>query len=83
MATMLLSLGKKVTMVTDKRAVEMNQAIIDEAVRTGGREFKFKSGKPAVKNNLSLLTGAAYTTERISLCCFTALHSTLVSVIFK
>lgn len=35
MASMLLSLGKKVTMVTDKRAVEMNQAIISEAVRTG------------------------------------------------
>ncbi|XP_053191564.1 D-glutamate cyclase, mitochondrial [Scomber japonicus] len=35
MATMLLSLGKKVTMVTDKRGLEMNQAIIDEAVRTG------------------------------------------------
>ncbi|XP_077419712.1 D-glutamate cyclase, mitochondrial isoform X2 [Vanacampus margaritifer] len=35
MATMLLSLGKQVTMVTDKRAVQMNQAIIDEAVRTG------------------------------------------------
>ncbi|KAM9842013.1 D-glutamate cyclase, mitochondrial isoform 2-T3 [Aulostomus maculatus] len=35
MATMLLSLGKRVTMVTDRRALEMNQAIIDEAVRTG------------------------------------------------
>lgn len=35
MASMLLSLGKKVTMVTDKRALEMNQAIINEAVRTG------------------------------------------------
>uniref|UniRef100_A0AAQ5YJZ9 D-glutamate cyclase-like C-terminal domain-containing protein n=1 Tax=Amphiprion ocellaris TaxID=80972 RepID=A0AAQ5YJZ9_AMPOC len=35
MATMLLSLGKKVTMLTDRRAVEMNQAIIDEAVRNG------------------------------------------------
>lgn len=35
MASMLLSLGKKVTMVTDNRALEMNQAIIDEAVRTG------------------------------------------------
>lgn len=35
MATMLLSLGKQVTMVTDRRALEMNQAIIDEAVRTG------------------------------------------------
>ncbi|KAF3701547.1 D-glutamate cyclase, mitochondrial [Channa argus] len=35
MATMLLSLGKQVTMVTDKRALEMNQAIIDEAVKTG------------------------------------------------
>lgn len=38
MATMLLSLGKQVTMVTDRRALEMNQAIIDEAVETGGRE---------------------------------------------
>ncbi|CAK6976476.1 D-glutamate cyclase%2C mitochondrial [Scomber scombrus] len=35
MATMLLSLGKKVTMITDKRALEMNKAIIDEAVRKG------------------------------------------------
>lgn len=35
MATMLLSLGKQVTMVTDRRALEMNQAIIDEAVETG------------------------------------------------
>uniref|UniRef100_A0A8C2Z851 D-glutamate cyclase n=1 Tax=Cyclopterus lumpus TaxID=8103 RepID=A0A8C2Z851_CYCLU len=35
MATMLLSLGKLVTMVTDRRALEMNQALIDEAVRTG------------------------------------------------
>ncbi|KAK2825863.1 hypothetical protein Q5P01_020077 [Channa striata] len=35
MATMLLSLGKQVTLVTDKRALEMNQAIIDEAVKTG------------------------------------------------
>ncbi|KAM8915240.1 D-glutamate cyclase, mitochondrial isoform 3-T3 [Spinachia spinachia] len=35
MATMLLSLGKQVTMVMDRRALEMNQAIIDEAVSTG------------------------------------------------
>ncbi|XP_038585589.1 D-glutamate cyclase, mitochondrial [Micropterus salmoides] len=35
MATMLLSLGKQVSMVTDRRALEMNQAIIDEAVQTG------------------------------------------------
>ncbi|XP_074548984.1 D-glutamate cyclase, mitochondrial [Halichoeres trimaculatus] len=35
MATMLLSLGKQVTMVIDKRDVKMNQAIIDEAVRKG------------------------------------------------
>ncbi|XP_061842869.1 D-glutamate cyclase, mitochondrial isoform X2 [Nerophis lumbriciformis] len=35
MATMLLSLGKKVTMVMDRRALEMNQAIIDEAVKKG------------------------------------------------
>ncbi|KAM7404097.1 hypothetical protein PAMA_004498 [Pampus argenteus] len=34
-ATMLLSLGKQVTLVTDRRALEMNQAIINEAVRTG------------------------------------------------
>ncbi|XP_034531839.1 D-glutamate cyclase, mitochondrial [Notolabrus celidotus] len=34
-ATMLMSLGKQVTMVIDKRDVEMNQAIIDEAVRKG------------------------------------------------
>uniref|UniRef100_A0A4W6FPZ4 D-glutamate cyclase n=1 Tax=Lates calcarifer TaxID=8187 RepID=A0A4W6FPZ4_LATCA len=33
MATMLLALGKQVTMVTDRRAVEMNQAIIDEALQ--------------------------------------------------
>ncbi|XP_028252154.1 D-glutamate cyclase, mitochondrial isoform X2 [Parambassis ranga] len=35
MATILLSLGKQVTLLTDKRALEMNRAIIDEAVRTG------------------------------------------------
>lgn len=35
MANMLLSLGKQVTMLTDKRAVEMNQGLIDQAVRTG------------------------------------------------
>ncbi|XP_061698770.1 D-glutamate cyclase, mitochondrial isoform X2 [Syngnathoides biaculeatus] len=35
MATMLLSLGKQVTMVTDRRALSMNQAIMDEAVRKG------------------------------------------------
>ncbi|KAM9341651.1 D-glutamate cyclase, mitochondrial [Symphorus nematophorus] len=35
MATMLLSLGKQVTMVTDRRALDMNRAIIDEAVRKG------------------------------------------------
>lgn len=34
-ATMLLSLGKQVTMVTDSRAVEMNKALIDQAVKTG------------------------------------------------
>lgn len=36
MATMLLSLGKQVTLLTDSRALEMNRAIVDEAVRTGG-----------------------------------------------
>ncbi|XP_068607940.1 D-glutamate cyclase, mitochondrial-like [Brachionichthys hirsutus] len=35
MATMLLSLGKRVTMITDKRALDMNRAIIDEAVGSG------------------------------------------------
>ncbi|XP_058471224.1 D-glutamate cyclase, mitochondrial isoform X3 [Solea solea] len=35
MATMLLSLGKQVTMVTDRRSLERNQALIDEAVKTG------------------------------------------------
>ncbi|KAF7649258.1 hypothetical protein LDENG_00144280 [Lucifuga dentata] len=35
MATMLLALGKQVTLITDRRALEMNKAIIDEAVRTG------------------------------------------------
>lgn len=35
LATMLLSLGKKVTMITDRRALEMNKAIIDKAVETG------------------------------------------------
>ncbi|KAM7376781.1 hypothetical protein PAMP_006488 [Pampus punctatissimus] len=33
-ATMLLSLGKQVTLVTDRRALAMYQAIINEAVRT-------------------------------------------------
>ncbi|KAM4541631.1 D-glutamate cyclase, mitochondrial [Odontesthes bonariensis] len=35
MATMLLSLGKRVTLLTDRRALEMNRALVDEAVRTG------------------------------------------------
>ncbi|KAM6912803.1 D-glutamate cyclase, mitochondrial [Xenentodon cancila] len=35
MATMLLSLGKQVTLLTDRRAFEMNQAIVDEAVKNG------------------------------------------------
>ncbi|XP_041827373.1 D-glutamate cyclase, mitochondrial isoform X2 [Melanotaenia boesemani] len=35
MATMLLSLGKQVTLLTDRRALEMNRAIVDEAVKTG------------------------------------------------
>ncbi|XP_068195334.1 D-glutamate cyclase, mitochondrial [Antennarius striatus] len=35
MATMLLSLGRQVTMITDRRALDMNQAIIDEAVSLG------------------------------------------------
>lgn len=35
MATMLLSLGKQVTLLTDGRAAEMNRALVDEAVRTG------------------------------------------------
>lgn len=43
MATMLLSLGKQVTMVTDRRALEMNRAIVDEAVRTGGEEMDLQS----------------------------------------
>uniref|UniRef100_A0A3B3HCT1 D-glutamate cyclase n=2 Tax=Oryzias latipes TaxID=8090 RepID=A0A3B3HCT1_ORYLA len=34
-ATMLLSLGKDVTLLTDRRAVEMTGAMVDEAVRTG------------------------------------------------
>ncbi|XP_044231416.1 D-glutamate cyclase, mitochondrial isoform X2 [Thunnus albacares] len=45
MATMLLSLGKQVTIVTDRRALEMNQAIIAEAVRTG-----------VLKNTIPLVT---------------------------
>lgn len=36
MATMLLALGKQVTMVTDRRALQMNQVLVEEAVRTGG-----------------------------------------------
>lgn len=43
MATMLLSLGKQVTMLTDRRALEMNRTIIDEAVRTG-ESFKSALG---------------------------------------
>ncbi|KAK0149330.1 D-glutamate cyclase, mitochondrial [Merluccius polli] len=35
MATMLLELGKQVTMVTDRRALQMNQDLVEEAVRTG------------------------------------------------
>ncbi|KAM4540716.1 D-glutamate cyclase, mitochondrial isoform 2-T2 [Fundulus diaphanus] len=34
-ATMLLSLGKQVTLLTDSRAVDMNRALVDEAVRKG------------------------------------------------
>ncbi|CAL8285511.1 unnamed protein product [Lota lota] len=35
MATMLLALSKQVTMVTDRRALQMNQDLVEEAVRTG------------------------------------------------
>ncbi|KAK7904471.1 hypothetical protein WMY93_017078 [Mugilogobius chulae] len=35
MANMLLSLGKRVTMVTDRRGLQMNRDIIDEAVSSG------------------------------------------------
>uniref|UniRef100_A0A8C6P4C6 D-glutamate cyclase n=1 Tax=Nothobranchius furzeri TaxID=105023 RepID=A0A8C6P4C6_NOTFU len=35
MATMLLSLGKQVTLLTDSRALEMNEAMVTEAVRKG------------------------------------------------
>uniref|UniRef100_A0A1A7XQA6 Chromosome 14 open reading frame 159 n=1 Tax=Iconisemion striatum TaxID=60296 RepID=A0A1A7XQA6_9TELE len=35
MATMLLSLGKQVTLLTDSRALEMNEAMVAEAVRRG------------------------------------------------
>ncbi len=38
MATMLLSLGKQVTMVTDRRALDMYRAIIDEAVKKGEKK---------------------------------------------
>uniref|UniRef100_A0A667ZJ38 D-glutamate cyclase n=1 Tax=Myripristis murdjan TaxID=586833 RepID=A0A667ZJ38_9TELE len=34
-ATMLLALGKQVTLITDRRALEMNQDIMEEAVKTG------------------------------------------------
>lgn len=36
MASMLQSLGKEVTLVTDRRALQMYQDIMKEAVRTGG-----------------------------------------------
>lgn len=59
MATMLLSLGKRVTMVTDRRALDMNQAIIDEAVKTGEPEFEIKKKKTLIHhqafNPVSLL----------------------------
>lgn len=35
MANMLLSLGKQVTMVTDRRGLQLNQDLINEAVRSG------------------------------------------------
>ncbi|XP_062325622.1 D-glutamate cyclase, mitochondrial isoform X1 [Osmerus eperlanus] len=35
MAATLLALGKQVTMVTDQRALDMNEAIVEEAVRRG------------------------------------------------
>lgn len=35
MASMLQALGKQVTLVTDRRALQMYQDIIKEAVRTG------------------------------------------------
>ena len=35
MAATLLAIGKQVTRVTDQRALDMNEAIVEEAVRRG------------------------------------------------
>lgn len=45
MATILLSLGKQVTMVMDKRALGMNKDIIAEAVQKGEEQFDNKIKK--------------------------------------
>lgn len=45
MATILLSLGKQVTMVTDKRALGINKDIIAEAVQNGEEQFDNKITK--------------------------------------
>lgn len=40
MAAMLQALGKQVTLVTDRRALQMYEDIMKEAVRTGDNEVK-------------------------------------------
>lgn len=47
MASMLQALGKHVTLVTDRRALQMYQDIMKEAVRTGNQEVKL-TGMSAV-----------------------------------
>ncbi|TWW71603.1 D-glutamate cyclase, mitochondrial [Takifugu flavidus] len=53
MASMLLSLGKKVTIITDRRAVNLNRDIINECVKKGigdgGNELGMGKLKDKVK----------------------------------
>lgn len=58
MASMLLSLGKEVTLVTDRRALEMYQDIMKEAVRTGGEWSTASdcSGSSLSHSHVSILT---------------------------
>lgn len=52
-ATMLQSLGKDVTLLTDRRAVEMTGAMVDDAVKTGGFELSSSFASAALESSTS------------------------------
>jgi len=69
MATMLLSLGKQVTLLTDRRALEMNRAIVDEAVRTGELERSFVTDvRSVVLKKLRVVFTACFSFRGAEIC---------------